>query len=145
MSDEAALRYVIPLIFLLSGAGLLIGALVMLARTRAFLARAAETMGQVVALDEELPLEAGDPHTYRPIVSFQVPGLPPIRFESMAHSSPPEYEIGASVRVLYDRDRPSEARIRSFVSLWLLPMILGGLGLIFTAVGSGLLLGHIPL
>lgn len=141
MSDEVALRYVIPLIFLLSGAGLLIAALVVLARTRAFLARAAETVGQVVALDEELPLEAGDPHTYRPIVSFQVAGTP-IRFESMAHSNPPEYEIGASVRVLYDRDRPSEARIRSFVSLWLLPMILGGLGLIFTAVGSGLLLGR---
>ncbi|MGH8284501.1 MAG: hypothetical protein ACRETT_01895 [Steroidobacteraceae bacterium] len=49
MSDEVALRYVIPLIFLLSGAGLLIGALVLLVRTRMFLARAAETVGQVVA------------------------------------------------------------------------------------------------
>ncbi|MGQ0835150.1 MAG: DUF3592 domain-containing protein [Gammaproteobacteria bacterium] len=143
MSDEVALRYVIPLIFLLSGAGLLTGALVLLVRTRAFLARAAETVGQVVALDEEPLMEAGDPHTYRPIVSFQVAGTP-IRFESMAHSNPPEYEIGASVRVLYDRDRPSEARIRSFVSLWLLPMILGSLGFIFTVVGSGLLLGYIP-
>lgn len=140
MSEEVILSRIIPLVFLLSGIGLLIGATLNFTRTRAFLARAAEAIGEVVALEEEPPTEPGESHTYRPVVSFQIGANQRVRFESMAHSNPPQYKIGASVRVLYNPDRPNEARIRSFTSLWLLPVILGGLGLIFTGLGVGLLL-----
>jgi len=144
MSDEVFLSRVLPLIFLLIGMGLLIAATLYGARTRTFLSRAAEAIGEVVALEEEPSTEAGEPHTYRPVVSFPIGPTQRVRFKSMAHSNPPEYKVGASVRVLYDSDRPHEARIRSFTGLWLPLAILGGLGLIFTALGAGLLLGYIP-
>lgn len=144
MSDEVVLGLILPLIFLLCGIGLLIGATSHLRRTRAFLATAVETTGQVVALEEEPPTEPGERCTYRPVVSFEIGSTQRGRFESIAHSNPPEYEVGATVRVLYDPRRPNDARIRSFTSLWLLGIILGGLGLIFTALGAGLLLGHVP-
>lgn len=100
---------------------------------------------EVVALEKVPPTETGELPTYRPVVSFRVGTAQTIRFQSIAHSNPPEYELGDSVRVLYDPGCPSEARIRSFTSLWLLPIVLGGLGLIFTVLGVVLLLGGIPL
>ena len=44
-----------------------------------------------------------------------------------------------------DPARPEHARIRSFTSPWLLALILGGLGAVFTALGAALLLGLVPL
>jgi hypothetical protein len=43
--------------------------------------------------------------------------------------------------VLYHPNPPHDARISSFTDLWLLSLILGGLGVLFTALGAGLLLG----
>jgi hypothetical protein len=144
LSEELVLSRVLPLAFLLIGIGLFVAAARYLTRTRTFLGKSAEAIGEVVALEEEPATEPGDPCTYRPVVSFPIDSTRRVRFKSMAHSNPPEYEVGESVRVLYDPDRPGEARIRSFTSLWLPPTVLGGLGLIFTALGVGLLLGYIP-
>jgi hypothetical protein len=144
MSDETVLSLIIPLGFLVCGIGLLTSAGVYLSRTRVFLAKAKETTGEVVALKEVPPTDTGESPTYRPVVLFQVGPRPPIRFESIAHSNPSQYKIGDSVPVLYDPESPYDARIRSFTSLWLLPLILGGLGLIFTAIGAGLLIWGIP-
>jgi hypothetical protein len=141
MSEELFLSRVLPLIFLLCGIALSIAAARHALRTRAFLSTAVEAVGEVVALEQELPMEPGEPHSYRPVVSFSIGPRGRVRFKSMVHSYPPEYEVGASVRVLYQPNRPHDARIRSFTDLWLLSLILGGLGVIFTALGAGLLLG----
>ena len=144
MSEEVFLNRVLPLIFLLVGIGLLVGAAVNVARTRDFLGRAAAAKGEVVALEEEPPTDAQELPTYRPVVTFTVgPTQRKVRFKSMAHSNPPQYKVGDAVPVLYDPDRPDDARIRSFTSLWLLALILGGLGFVFTALGTALLTGYI--
>ncbi len=57
MGEEVILSYVIPTVFLLCGVGLLIGGLVTGAKTRAFLCKASETQGEIVALEEEPPME----------------------------------------------------------------------------------------
>jgi hypothetical protein len=49
-------------------------------------------------------------------------------------SSSPQYEAGDEVIVLYEPDRPLEARIKSFGSsalMWILPGITGVLGIAF--------------
>jgi hypothetical protein len=46
--------------------------------------------------------------------------------------------------VVYDPAQPHAAAIRSFVSLWLLPIVLASLGGIFTFIGLGLLFRLIP-
>lgn len=145
MSDEMFLGVVLPVIFLLVGIGLLATATRHGLHTRVFLDKAREAAGEVVALEEEPAMEAGDSRTYRPVVSYATGSGQRVRFSSMAHSNPPEYELGASVRVLYDPERPHEARIRSFTELWMPLLLLGGLGGIFTALGAAILLGYIPL
>lgn len=143
MSEDVILSRIIPLVFLLSGIGLLIGAALNFTRTRAFLTSATEAIGEVVALVEEPPTDPEDSVTYRPVVSFHTGENRRVQFESIVSSNPPQYKVGASVRVLHNPDRPHEARIRSFTSLWLLLVILGGLGVIFTGLGVGLLLGSL--
>jgi hypothetical protein len=145
MTEEVVLTCIIPLVFLACGIGLLIGGFVSVARTRAFIAKAVETTGEVVELEEEPATEPGEPLTYRPVVSFVLDSKQRVRFKSMVHSNPPAYDVGESVSVLYEPNRPHEARIRSFTSLWLLALILIGLGLIFSVLGAGLLVGFIPL
>lgn len=140
MSEAFFLDRVLPLIFLASGLALLIAAARHALRTRAYLGVASETAGEVVALEEEPAMEPGEPRSYRPVVSFSLGPRGRVRFKSMAHSYPSRYRVGDPVRVLYHPDRPHDARIRSFTDLWLLPLILGGLGAVFTTLGAGLLL-----
>jgi len=99
MSDEIALGWLLPLVFLGSGFALLGGATAHAVRTRAFLARAAAAAGEVIALAEEPPTEAAELPTYRPVVAFEA-GARRIQFRSIAHSTTPQYEVGESVRVL---------------------------------------------
>lgn len=86
-------------------------------------------------------MDAGDAKTYRPVVTYVLPSGQRVKFKSLVHSNPPAYEVGEKVVVLYETTRPHEARIRSFDSLWLLAVILGGLGMVFSVVGAGLLVG----
>jgi hypothetical protein len=62
------------------------------------------------------------------------------RFEDSTGSSPPAYDVGERVEVLYRADSPEDARINGFVSLWLLPLIFGGTGLVITGIGTAVAL-----
>ena len=143
MSDELFLSRLLPLIFLGCGLALLAAAARILRRTGAFLRRAVATTGEVVALETVPPTDSQELPTYRPTVAFTIGSTQRIRFESMAHSNPAEHAVGARVPVLYDPERPQDARIASFTGLWLLPSILGVLGLTFAGVGAAILLGWI--
>lgn len=70
-----------------------------------------------------------------PMVRFEVDGKP-FTFRGGVSSRPPSYDVGEKVRVLYDPEDPSNAKIDGFWELYLLPFIftlLGGLELL--AVG----------
>ncbi|MFF4359504.1 DUF3592 domain-containing protein [Streptomyces sp. NPDC001604] len=58
------------------------------------------------------------------------------QFRGSVGSNPPSYEAGERVEVLYRADSPQDARINGFASLWLLPLIFGGLGLLATGIGT---------
>ncbi|MEV7090779.1 DUF3592 domain-containing protein [Streptomyces sp. NPDC093085] len=57
-------------------------------------------------------------------------------FRSDSGSNPPSYEVGEEVEVVYRADSPDDARIDGFLSLWLLPLIFGGMGLLFAGIGT---------
>jgi hypothetical protein len=143
VSDDLFLSRFLPLIFLGCGLGLLGAAARILRGTGAFLRRAVSATGEVVSLQTVPPTDAQELPTYRPTVVFTVPPGQRVRFQSIAHSYPAEHAVGTKVPVLYDPERPQDARIASFTSLWLLPCILGGLGLTFASVGAAILLGWI--
>ena len=75
--------------------------------------------GTVVNLEQH---DSDDSTTYAPVVSYEVDGQNYHMTGSNA-SSPPAYHVGQKVRVRYDRDDPTLARIDNFWELWLLPVL----------------------
>lgn len=128
-------------IFLLVGLALLAGTVWWAVSTRSFVARAAVAQGTVVAL---APSSGSKNSTvYHPVVDYVLPGGQMIEIRSSAGSSPPAYSVGEKVEVLYLPDRPRDGRIRGVFSLWGGPLILGGLGLVFSGIGGGMKLASL--
>ncbi len=78
--------------------------------------------------------------TYAPVVRFTTQNGQTIEFLSDSGSSSPAYSKGETLEVLYLPSSPGKARINDFSSLWLWPFIIGGIGLIFFALGGGIIM-----
>jgi len=59
---------------------------------------------------------------------------------SAVGSNPSSFQEGNEVTVLYNPNKPNNASIKDFFSLWLLPFVLMFLGVGFTMLGIVLLL-----
>lgn len=79
--------------------------------------------------------------TYRPIVAFTDQTGQRRSFASKVSSSPPSYERGEKVTVLYDPANPADATIDSFVERYLGALMFGIMGAIFTLIGIWVLFG----
>lgn len=79
--------------------------------------------------------ETGDRTDYsHPIVAFDAANGRHYEIELAEGSYPPEYVAGDTVTILYNPERPQQARVQSTSStmlLWLLPGITGTVGLAF--------------
>ncbi|MEV3854710.1 DUF3592 domain-containing protein [Streptomyces sp. NPDC050095] len=82
----------------------------------------------------DLEWSAGSDPVAHPVVAFTPAGGEPVRFTSSMGSSPPAYDLGERVDVLYRADDPGDAQIDGFVSLWLLPLVFGGAGLVILVI-----------
>ncbi|QKV97311.1 DUF3592 domain-containing protein [Streptomyces sp. NA02950] len=108
-----------------------------------FLADAERARGTVVALDwrnddhgaSGKERENDKPAAY-PVVEFTSADGARRTFRSSTGSNPPSYEEGDRVEVLYRADSPEDARINGFASLWLLPLVFGGVGLAMAGIGT---------
>ncbi len=119
------------------GIVLLTVALYLVHSTQTFLEEASTANGTVIELVRK---KSSDSNTYAPVVRFVTDTGESIEFTSDTSSNPPSYSEGESVRVLYRPAAPHAARIDGFFSLWLGPIIAGGLGAIFVLIGGALLL-----
>jgi hypothetical protein len=122
--------------FTVLGIGLILVALYLLQITRTFLAEASRANGTVIELVRS---RSSDSNTYAPVVRFVTEAGESIEFTSDTSSNPPSYSEGESVEVLYRTAAPRAARINGFFSLWLGPIIAGGLGTVFGLIGGGML------
>lgn len=125
------------------GAVFLVVGLILAGVSVSFLADAERAQGTVVALewrndDSGASRKARDndkPAAY-PVVEFTSADGTPRTFRSSTGSNPPSYDKGERVEVLYRADSPEDARINGFASLWLLPLIFGGIGLVIGGIGT---------
>lgn len=102
---------------------------------------AERTDGTVVRISAYSTVSDGVTTTmYSPVVSFIDKSGNQFTFSSNVSSSSVDYKTGDKIPVLYNRDKPEEARVKSFFSLWGVTLIVGGIGLIFTAMGVGYLI-----
>jgi hypothetical protein len=118
-------------VFLLLGLGLLGGGGVAASKVKAFADRALSAEGTVIELRGS--------ETYRPVVEFTAASGQRRTFAHGVSSSPPAFDVGERVTVLYDPEDPRDARIAGTFSLWFLPIVLGGMGAVFALIGGGIL------
>lgn len=131
----------VAVIFGIAGIVPLCLGLYVLAERRAFVAAAAESEGEVVAIvlaSSKARTGGDDLNSYAPRVRFTTASGQPVEFQASAASSDTGYRVGDRVAVLYLPDAPDNASINSFFHLWIFPTILLGLGGVFTLLGAGL-------
>jgi hypothetical protein len=107
--------------------------------------------GRVVALTGrtvEVPRESSDPDGRRggvareffyPVVEFELPDGTRKSVQTAEGSWPPAYEAGEAVTVLYDPERPTDARIASTSGTllrWTWTLVTGVLGLAFAVAAA---------
>ncbi|MFG3015885.1 DUF3592 domain-containing protein [Streptomyces cinerochromogenes] len=129
------------------GALFLVIGLVLAGVSVSFLMNAERARGTVVALEwrDDPDHVSGrkrvdDGPVAYPVVEFTPAHGTPRKFRNSTGSNPPSYEVGERVEVLYHADSPEDARINGFASLWLLPLIFGGIGLLTAGIGTGVAL-----
>jgi hypothetical protein len=77
-----------------------------------------------------------------PVVRYEVDGKS-YEFQSSVSSNPPAHVVGDKVTVMYHPERPGDGRIASFLEMWFMPMLLGFFGIVFGAIGGGLMLARL--
>jgi hypothetical protein len=93
-----------------------------------FLSQSKHTVGTVVAI------ETTRPGSGRAVVEFATSKGGRHQIRSSA-SRPPLYRVGERVDVDYLPGAPAEARLQAFTEHWLVPLILGGVGLLLLPLG----------
>ena len=78
--------------------------------------------------------------TYYPVVRYQTKNGKNVTFTSSSGSYPSPYKRGDRVTLLYDPENPQKARIESFSSMWLAPILGFGIGGILFFTGSVILM-----
>jgi uncharacterized protein DUF3592 len=138
--NAAASRFALGGIFLAVGLAMLSGAGYETLRNRHDIAVGTTAKGTVTDLFQGSDSDGGT--VYYPRVRFVTQSGDTIEFTGSNGTSPPAFEVGETVSVLYDPTSPGNARIDTFFQLWLLPIILGVMGSISAAVGgAGLIVG----
>lgn len=125
------------------GAVFFVIGLILAGMSLTFLSDADRARGTVVALEwrndnhgTSRRRAGNDEPTAYPVVEFTSADGTRRTFHSSTGSNPPSYERGERVEVLYHAASPEDARINGFLSLWLLPLIFGGLGLLIAGIGT---------
>ena len=124
-------RLIVPLFFAVAVLMLSICAFTAVNTSRA-LAREASVQGYVV--DVVARADSDGQQFFYPIVEFVLPDETRYRVQTSEGSWPPAYERGQSVTVLYQRDQPLKARIKSTssaIGMWTWSIVTGFLGVAF--------------
>ncbi|HMF03550.1 MAG TPA: DUF3592 domain-containing protein [Acidimicrobiia bacterium] len=132
MDDSSALLLV-GVIFIAVGAVFIGLGIFFFIRTRRFLRTAVETAGTIVELRESSGSEGGT--VYSAVVEFQTTDGRSIRWEESMASNPPAGQPGEQLVMKYDPANPNKARIAKATRMWFMPMLFGGLGLLFFVIG----------
>ena len=131
----------IPLLFFVVGAVLLFLGIRNFVRTRRFVSRASSATGTVtdVKTSTNTSHSSGGARVRRyryPVVRFQTQDGRTVEFESETGTSSFSQGPGEQVEVIYDPLKPEEARIKTFMMLWFVPLIFCVVGFFVFAFGA---------
>jgi hypothetical protein len=100
-----------------------------------FIGRAQAVPGEVVELIPSGRKVAST--TYKARVQFEAANGEVVKFVSRMGSAPAAYREGEAVTVYVDPASPRDARLKSFIELWGVSSIVGGIGAVFFLIGAG--------
>lgn len=126
-------------IFSVVGIGLLLGGFAFWQAQTRFVRSSAQAVGTVTDFVKQR--DSRNRATYAPQVRFVTSDGQKHEFTSTVSSNPRGFEVGDKVTVLYDPAAPNTAQINTFLQLWFGPVLLAGMGFVFSTVGGGLLWG----
>ncbi len=129
---------IIGIVFSLVGMLLAVIAIFLFVRTRIFLRTAQEVKGTVIRMVYHHSSEGGG--GYSPVYQFRTLEGQTIEAGDSMSSNPPMFREGQVIDVLYDPANPQKARIKKWMSLYFVSVLLGGLGLVFGGVGVVMLI-----
>lgn len=138
MSADLTIGIVFPLV---GGLLLAIGVFLFI-RTRMFISKAQEVKGTVIRMVWSSGGSEGG-GGYSPIYQFRTLEGRMIEVHDGLSSNPPMFREGQSIDVLYDPENPQKARIKKWMNLYFVSILLGGIGLIFACIGLALLGGNL--
>lgn len=73
-------------------------------------------------------LQSSAKGAYYPIIRFQPEGGEAIEERGKVGSSPPEFKVGDTVPIVYDKSNPKKWNINSWLNLYFLPTMFFGFG-----------------
>lgn len=139
MTGPSGLMHWLSILFGGIGVVLIAVCIWLLAEMQGFRATALQAEGVVTRI-EWSPRGLGEkPATAYAFVQFQ-DGDRTVEVRSRIGSSPPAFSVGEKVTVMYQPGQADQAVIESFWEQYFLPILLGGLGIVFGAVGGVLFL-----
>ena len=132
MSTDLTLGIVFSLV---GGLLALIGVFLFI-RTRVFIGKAQEVKGMVIQMVySRTSSSSGSGGGYAPVYQFRTIDGQTITIHDSLSSNPPGFQVGQEIDVLYESGNPQKARINKWMNLYFMPVLLGGMGLIFGGVG----------
>lgn len=132
---------IIGIVFSLVGGLLAAIAVFILIRTRGFINKAQEVKGTVIQMVYSHGSEGGE--GYSPVYQFKTIDGQTIVVTDSLSSNPPMFHAGQIIDILYDPENPQKARIKKWMSLYFVPALLGGMGLIFGGIGVVVLISQV--
>ncbi|MBP9760999.1 MAG: DUF3592 domain-containing protein [Candidatus Magasanikbacteria bacterium] len=129
----------LPFVGIFAGIGvlLIVGAILFGIRQYTFIQKAHQTTGTVIGLVENKSQDSGT--TYAPELSYTVNTIE-YTFVAGFSTYPPSHAVGDKELIYYDPKFPDQAKLGGFLPVYLVSLIMGGIGLVFVIVGGSMFL-----
>lgn len=132
-----AVELIIGIVFSLAGLLLVALGVFFWTRTRNFVSKAKEVKGVITQMVYSSDSEGSG---YAPVFQFTTLEGQVVEIAESVYSNPPQFSINQVIDVLYDPQSPNHARVKKWSSLYFVPLLLGGMGIVFGGIGVVLLI-----
>ena len=132
------------IVFSLVGGLLALIGLFLFIRTRIFIGKAQGVKGTVIQMVYSRSSSSSSSGGYAPVYQFRTLDGQTIMIHDSLSSNPPRFQVGQEIEVLYDPGNPQKAHLNKWINLYFVPVLLGGIGLIFGGVGIAIVFPRIP-
>ncbi|GAB2561438.1 DUF3592 domain-containing protein [Spirosoma aerophilum] len=122
-------------VFALVGIGLLGGSYYSWQYTQRIMKAGVEAKGVVIDTRYSRDKNGRTTSAQAPVVQFVTAEGKPVTYYSQTYTTPASFDVGETVTLWYMPEKPQEDVILDGMTTWILPAVLGGMGVIFSLIG----------